>query len=312
MEIKPLLWNIDQPLTPELIELLRQPIDELALSLPTKIALLSGGIYHIKSLVTQKRVDLLELSQMNRQSVAEVLDVLSQRDLYLDMRIPWSAELENLQVSKRIPTFEETEFFFQSIEVLNFSTRTNNILTKSRIYNIGDLVTKTEQAVKSIPNLGKQSFTEIQGTLVQKNLQFGMRIEWPLSPEKLHILTKPLTPDEIKFFSQSIEVLNLPFRNTATLNRNGIYNLGDLVIKTEKDLLRTVRRFGKTSLSEVKEALSEIDLHLGMMIEWPPATTKPETLSQQQTFINNRRHRTLDNQEKPPVKIYYYGKTRAQ
>ena len=52
-------------------------------------------------------------------------------------------------------------------------------------------------------------------------------------------------------------------------NDNIVY-IGDLVVKSEADMLRTPN-FGRKSLNEIKEVLGTMGLHLGMDIEgWPP------------------------------------------
>ncbi|HCH57186.1 MAG TPA: DNA-directed RNA polymerase subunit alpha, partial [Rhodospirillaceae bacterium] len=49
-----------------------------------------------------------------------------------------------------------------------------------------------------------------------------------------------------------------------------IIYIGDLVQKTEQEMLRTPN-FGRKSLNEIKEVLSTMGLYLGMEItEWPP------------------------------------------
>ena len=46
--------------------------------------------------------------------------------------------------------------------------------------------------------------------------------------------------------------------------------IGDLVRKSENEMLRTPN-FGRKSLNEIKEVLTQMDLRLGMEIEdWPP------------------------------------------
>ncbi len=52
-------------------------------------------------------------------------------------------------------------------------------------------------------------------------------------------------------------------------NDNIVY-IGDLVIKTENEMLKTPN-FGRKSLNEIKEVLSVMSLNFGMNIpEWPP------------------------------------------
>ena len=52
----------------------------------------------------------------------------------------------------------------------------------------------------------------------------------------------------------------------------GIKTIGDLVQKTEAEMLKT-KNFGRKSLKEIKEILAEMGLSLGMKLEsWPPKT----------------------------------------
>src|SRR4030095_7450891 len=52
--------------------------------------------------------------------------------------------------------------------------------------------------------------------------------------------------------------------------RNTTDYIGDLVQKTEAEMLRT-QNFGRKSLNEIKEVLAQMGLHLGMEVPgWPP------------------------------------------
>jgi len=54
------------------------------------------------------------------------------------------------------------------------------------------------------------------------------------------------------------------------LKNDNIVYIGDLVQKSESDMLRTPN-FGRKSLNEIKEVLAQMGLHLGMEIaNWPP------------------------------------------
>ena len=54
------------------------------------------------------------------------------------------------------------------------------------------------------------------------------------------------------------------------LKNDNIVYIGDLIQKTEAEMLRTPN-FGRKSLNEIKEVLSGMGLHLGMDVEdWPP------------------------------------------
>lgn len=68
-----------------------------------------------------------------------------------------------------------------------------------------------------------------------------------------------------------VDDLELTVRSANCLKAENIYFIGDLIQKTEADLLKTPN-LGKKSLTEIKDVLSARSLSLGMNIEgWPPA-----------------------------------------
>ena len=76
----------------------------------------------------------------------------------------------------------------------------------------------------------------------------------------------PLPPEDQKLFrilSQDVEVLDLSVRAMNCLNNANIKLLGELCLKTESRMLK-FRNFGKKSLDEIKEKLSDNNLRLGM------------------------------------------------
>ena len=211
---------------------------------------------------------MLQLSNIDKQAFAEIHSVLSQIGLHLDMKIAQFSELENIQVLKKQLSIEEISFFSQSIEILNLSTRTKNLLNREGIYDVGSLVTTTEQKWRYVSSFGTQAFTELNNMLSKRDLHLGMKIEWPPSPEQIQKLKKQLSIEEMKFFSQSIEILNLSARIQRMLFTIEIHKVGDLVTQTE-ERLRRLSRFGKKSFAEIHNVLSEINLYLGMDIQWP-------------------------------------------
>ncbi len=67
-----------------------------------------------------------------------------------------------------------------------------------------------------------------------------------------------------------VDELELSVRSANCLKNDNIIYIGDLVQKTEAEMLRTPN-FGRKSLNEIKEVLSQMGLHLGMKIpNWPP------------------------------------------
>lgn len=70
---------------------------------------------------------------------------------------------------------------------------------------------------------------------------------------------------------RSIDELDLTVRSTNCLKAERIRYIGDLVQKTESDLLKTPN-LGKKSLAEIKQVLASQGLSLGMKLEnWPPS-----------------------------------------
>ncbi len=69
---------------------------------------------------------------------------------------------------------------------------------------------------------------------------------------------------------RKVDELELSVRSANCLKNDNIVYIGDLVQKSESDMLRTPN-FGRKSLNEIKEVLSNMGLHLGMQVEgWPP------------------------------------------
>jgi DNA-directed RNA polymerase alpha subunit len=69
---------------------------------------------------------------------------------------------------------------------------------------------------------------------------------------------------------KKVDELELSVRSANCLKNDNIVYIGDLIQKTEAEMLRTPN-FGRKSLNEIKEVLSGMALHLGMDVEdWPP------------------------------------------
>ncbi|MEO5374966.1 MAG: DNA-directed RNA polymerase subunit alpha [Alphaproteobacteria bacterium] len=79
--------------------------------------------------------------------------------------------------------------------------------------------------------------------------------------------------DELPFnknLLRKVDELELSVRSANCLKNDNIIYIGDLVQKTEAEMLRTPN-FGRKSLNEIKEVLAQMGLHLGMDVtNWPP------------------------------------------
>ncbi len=73
-----------------------------------------------------------------------------------------------------------------------------------------------------------------------------------------------------------VDDLELTVRSANCLKAENIYYIGDLIQRTEVELLKTPN-LGKKSLTEIKDVLASRGLSLGMRLEnWPPANLKNE------------------------------------
>ncbi|WP_333839867.1 DNA-directed RNA polymerase subunit alpha [Pelomicrobium sp.] len=94
-------------------------------------------------------------------------------------------------------------------------------------------------------------FADLKGTPAQ--------VEAPKSPQVDPILLRP------------VDDLELTVRSANCLKAENIYYIGDLIQRTETELLKTPN-LGRKSLNEIKEVLASRGLTLGMKLEnWPPA-----------------------------------------
>lgn len=70
---------------------------------------------------------------------------------------------------------------------------------------------------------------------------------------------------------RSVDDLELSVRSANCLKNANIRYIGELVTKSEAEMLKT-KNFGRKSLNEIREILSSMNLELGMRIDgWPPA-----------------------------------------
>ena len=85
---------------------------------------------------------------------------------------------------------------------------------------------------------------------------------------------EPEEPEIDPILLRPVDDLELTVRSANCLKAEQIYYIGDLIQRTEVELLKTPN-LGKKSLTEIKDVLSSKGLSLGMRLEnWPPASLK--------------------------------------
>lgn len=103
--------------------------------------------------------------------------------------------------------------------------------------------------------------------ILQDQLQIFITFEEP--KQKKSELDKPDLPFNPSLLKK-VDELELSVRSANCLKNDNIVYIGDLIQKSEAEMLRTPN-FGRKSLNEIKEVLSGMGLHLGMTVEnWPP------------------------------------------
>ena len=82
---------------------------------------------------------------------------------------------------------------------------------------------------------------------------------------------KPAEPTVDPILLRPVDDLELTVRSANCLKAENIFLIGDLIQRTEVELLKTPN-LGKKSLTEIKDVLAQHELSLGMKLEnWPPA-----------------------------------------
>lgn len=90
---------------------------------------------------------------------------------------------------------------------------------------------------------------------------FGLTRELNMDAEGIEIGPSPVDEQYAENLSTPVEDLSLSVRSYNCLKREGIHTVGELVSRSEQDLL-DIRNFGSKSIDEVKEKLAEVGLAL--------------------------------------------------
>jgi len=177
-------------------------------------------------------------------------------------------------------TLEMAETMMIPVYELDFSVRTHNRLIVNNINYVGDLCQKTPAQLLSIKGFGRKCLNEIVEFLQHHSLSLEMKIpKWETKSyieivkalneqNKLELYIKKQN-EIVSIHLRKVEDLNLSVRSYRCLKKEHIEFVGDLAQRSEASLLK-LRNFGRKSLLEIKEKLSELNLALGMTInDWP-------------------------------------------
>jgi len=119
--------------------------------------------------------------------------------------------------------------------------------------------------IKTNGNITSEEALRFAATKIQNQLKNIVDVEEINQGVFVEDPTKDIDPLLLKH----VEELNLTARSSNCLKAVNIRHIGELVQKTENELLRAPN-FGKKSLTEIKDKLSELGLSLGTSIDnWP-------------------------------------------
>ena len=126
---------------------------------------------------------------------------------------------------------------------------------------------KLSLAVETNGTVTPEDAVALAARILQDQLQMFINFEEPQAR------VAEEHPSELPFnknLLRKVDELELSVRSANCLKNDNIVYIGDLVQKTEAEMLRTPN-FGRKSLNEIKEVLTQMGLHLGMEIPtWPP------------------------------------------
>lgn len=167
---------------------------------------------------------------------------------------------------------EETEEHYKRLSVVletpvtdfELSVRSRNCLRKMNIRTLGDLTRTTELQLLASKNFGETSLSEIKEMMTSKGLRLGMALEGgdrgAVGTASV-VVAEEIPPEQKALLSKGIAELNLSVRARKCMSKLNIQTVGDLVVRTGDELLEC-KNFGVTSLNEVREKLTSLNLKL--------------------------------------------------
>ena len=146
--------------------------------------------------------------------------------------------------------------------VLNVSYRVEN----ARVGNRTDY-DKLIMDVTTDGSISPDDAVALSARILQDQLRLFVNFEdIPMESERAETSDLPFSA----YLLKKVDELELSVRSANCLKNDNIVYIGDLVQKTESEMLKTPN-FGRKSLNEIKDVLSNMGLRFGMDVaEWPP------------------------------------------
>ena len=126
---------------------------------------------------------------------------------------------------------------------------------------------KLTMEVETNGSISAEDATAYSARIFQDQLSMFVNFD---EPQEVIVREKPTEPEFNRNLLRKVDELELSVRSMNCLKNDNIVYIGDLVQKSEGEMLRTPN-FGRKSLNEIKEVLNGMSLYLGMEIpNWPP------------------------------------------
>ncbi len=145
------------------------------------------------------------------------------------------------------------------------------------VYNVGatthngvDNYDKLNLEVWTDGSISPEDAVSVAAKIFKEQLKLFIDFEEYLvqAPEEVHTDESDQRPSN-EHLMRSVEELELSVRSANCLKNANIHKIYQLVSKTEAEMLKT-KNFGRKSLNEIKEVLSDMDLNLGMKVDGFP------------------------------------------
>jgi len=176
-------------------------------------------------------------------------DAVASEDMYFDEEQQKRRERRNKILETPITDFE-------------LSVRSRNCLEKMNVTTLGDLTRIGEPELLTFKNFGETSLSEIKRMMTSRGLKLGQALEKESRPDADRQQVPVEKEDPwAKLLAATVDELGLSVRAQHCMQMLGIHTVGDLMQKSEKELLGA-KNFGSTSLTEVRRKLAAKGLSL--------------------------------------------------
>ena len=157
-----------------------------------------------------------------------------------------------------------TQVLAQPVAEISFSPRVRGALEKLGIISLGELVGKSEEELLGIPNFGRTSLRELKEYLSSKGLGLasaggpgGLLEEGGPAPE----MASGSTSDDV--IKKNLADFEWSGRIRKVFEKMGLVTVGDLMERTEKDLLKS-KNLGLTSIKDIRRKLGQLGFQMNL------------------------------------------------